>query len=220
MSASEHLRSRGHRRGMKILADFGDAIKDARLSAGLSFEEVGRRAGMSADKVWRAQHARLLTLSFVDAAQIAAVLGLDLVAATYPSGIAVRDAGQAKRVRTLIESVGRPLRYRADAVLPRGPDGKPDYRAWDLVLYGHGERTQVEVVAHLRDMQEQLRKHNLKRRDDPAAHFLLVLADTRHNRTVLREYGDLFSDLPRLRTANVLRALRQGEHPPTGLIFL
>jgi hypothetical protein len=60
----------------------------------------------------------------------------------------------------------------------------------------------------------------LKRRDDPPDHFVLLIAATRRNREVLRDHPELFSDLPRLRTANVLGALREGRHPPTGLMLL
>jgi len=49
--------------------------------------------------------------------------------------------------------------------------------------------------------------------------FLLVVADTQHNRQVLKEYGGLLPDLPRLRTASVLALLEAGKHPPTGYIL-
>ncbi len=80
-------------------------------------------------------------------------------------------------------------------------------------------RTGIELEARVRDVQAVTRRHALKRRDDPVDSFLLVLADTRSNRRVMDVYGDLLRHLPRLRTANVLAALRAGEHPPTGLIF-
>jgi hypothetical protein len=47
-----------------------------------------------------------------------------------------------------------------------------------------------------------------------------VVADTKHNRRVLAEFADLLADLPRLRTANALAALRAGRHPGTGHILL
>jgi hypothetical protein len=103
----------------------------------------------------------------------------------------------------------------------RNPPTPPtDLRAWDVVLYGHGQRTCIEYEVRLHDVQATIRRHNLKRRDDPPNQFLMVAADTRHNREVLRQYGDLFADLPRLRTANVLKALRAGQHPPSGLVVL
>ena len=69
-------------------------------------------------------------------------------------------------------------------------------------------------------MQATTRRHNLKRVDDRVDHFLLVVADTRHNRLVMREFASLLGDLPHLRTADVLSCLRAGKRPPTGWTFL
>jgi len=88
------------------------------------------------------------------------------------------------------------------------------------MIYGHGERTGVEFERRLYDIQAQLRRYNLKRRDDPVGHFLLVIANTRANRRVANEFSDLLTDLPRHRTATILGMLRAGQHPPTGLILL
>jgi hypothetical protein len=104
--------------------------------------------------------------------------------------------------------------------LPRQPDQPIDLRGWDAVLFGDGRRTGVELEARLTDVQALTRRHNLKRRDDPVDHFLLVVADSRHNRRVLREYAELFADLPHLRTAMVRKQLAAGQHPPTGLVIL
>lgn len=205
---------------MKILREFASEVLDARIRAGISQEELGRRLGMSGDKVGKIERAKLLTLSILDGAQMAAVLGLDLSARTYPNGATVRDAGQAKRLGILLSNVGAPLAFRTDVPLPRNPNEPIDLRGWDAILYGHLLRTAIEFEARLTDVQAMTRRHNLKRRDDPVDNFLLVVANTRHNRGVLRTYADLFADLPRLRTPNVLKLLRAGEHPPTGVVLL
>jgi transcriptional regulator with XRE-family HTH domain len=220
MAANDRLRGRGTRRGNDILVRFGNELREARISAGISQEELGRRLGMSGDKVWKIEHAKLNTLSILDAAEMAAVLGLDLSAKLFPSGVKVRDEGQARRIVRLLESVSSPLRYRTDVGLPQAAGGPTDLRGWDVVLYGHGVRTCIEYEVRLHDVQATIRRHNLKRRDDPSDQFLMVVADSRHNREVVRTYADLFADLPRLRTANVLKTLRAGQHPPTGLILL
>ena len=51
-------------------------------------------------------------------------------------------------------------------------------------------------------------------------HLLLVVADTRANRRILAEFRDLFVQLPRLRTASVLKTLSVGDHPPSGIILI
>ena len=219
MTANERLRTRGTRRAERILSEFALEIHDARVRAGLSQEEVGRRVGVSGDKVWKIEHQRLPSLSIRDACEIGAVLGLDFAARLYPNGALVRDAGQARRLLRLLTAVGKPLSYRTDVVLPSQGD-RLELRAWDAVIYGLGERTGIELEARLGDMQATARRHNLKRRDDPVDHFLFAVADTRHNRRVLGEFALLLSDLPRLRTATVLRLLRGGRHPPSGLILI
>ena len=93
-------------------------------------------------------------------------------------------------------------------------------RAWDACIYGLGERTAIELEMRLRDVQAVRRRYELKRRDDPPEHFLLLIADTRHNRRVLAEFGDLFQDLPRLRPSVVRACLAAGRHPPTGLLLV
>jgi len=218
MASNERLRTRGSRRAARILAEFAVEIRHARIRAGLSQEEVGRRVGVSGDKIWKIEHERLPSLSVVDACEIGAVLGFDLAARLYPNGAPVRDQAQAAKLLRLLLNVGEPLSYRTDVALPQR-EGQPDMRAWDAVLSGHGERTGIELESRLTDMQATTRRHNLKRRDDAVDHFLLVVADTRHNRRVVREFAELLPDLPRLRTASVLRLLRAGHHPPTALIL-
>jgi hypothetical protein len=103
--------------------------------------------------------------------------------------------------------------------LPPHPNGA-DQRAWDAEIRSPRERTAVELEMRLHDAQAVERRIALKLRDDPPDHFLLLIADTRHNRGVLTTYPGLFADLPRLRPTVVFRALEAGSHPPTGLLFI
>ena len=219
MVANERLRARGRRRAARTLADLASEFRHARVEAGISQRELGRRLGMSADKVWRIENERQHRLSIIDACEMAAVLGLDWSARAYPNGATVRDAGQARRLLPILAAVADPLTYGTDVALPRTDDA-PELRAWDTVIYGDDERTGIELESRLMDTQATVRRINLKRRDDPVDHFLLVVADTKHNRRVLAEFAILFAGLPRLRTANVLKVLREGRHPPTGIILV
>lgn len=215
MGANDRLRSRGLARARRILAELATEIREARLQAGVSQEEAGHRAGLSADKVWKVEHEELKTLSFDDACRLAAVLGLDVSVRTYPNGAPIRDAGQASRLMKLLVHVAKPLRYQTDAPLPR-TDAGLELRAWDALITGSGERTAVELESRLTDLQATTRRHNLKRRDDPVDHFLMVIADTRHNRRVVAEYAALLAELPRLDSSKVIDLLAAGNHPPTG----
>jgi transcriptional regulator with XRE-family HTH domain len=208
------------RRGRKVLMELGSEWLEARVAAGLAQEKLGIAIGMSGTKIGRIEHGRLPSLSILDAHELSAMLGLDLSIRLYPAGSPLRDEAQARRLRGILEHVRPPLRYRVDVPLAQHPDQPRDMRAWDAVLYGHGERTAIELESRLRDLQATVRRHALKRRDDPVDHFLMAVADTRTNRRVIYEFGALLPDLPRLRTGTVLKLLSAGQHPPTGFILV
>lgn len=174
---------------------------------------------MSADDVWRIENNRAPSLSFIDAARLGAVLGFDLSARFYPTGVRIRDAAQARLLSSFLGHVAAPLRYRTDVPLPQVPGQPRELRAWDGLILDETARTGIELEARLTDVQETTRRHALKRRDDSVDNFLLIIADTAHNRRVLADVGGLLPDLPRLRTDNVLRMLEAGRHPPTGYIY-
>jgi hypothetical protein len=175
---------------------------------------------MSAAKISRLERAQLPRLTIVDASRVAGVLGLDLVVRVYPGGSSLRDAAHVDRLRRILKHVRAPLRYRIDVPRPQRPDQPMEQRGWDAMLYGHGRRTGIELEMRLRDAQATIRRHGMKRRDDPVEGFLLVLADTRTNRRIYAENADLWPELPRLRTSRVLATFEAGEHPPSGIVFI
>ncbi|HET7181786.1 MAG TPA: hypothetical protein VFI15_06095 [Candidatus Limnocylindrales bacterium] len=132
---------------------------------------------------------------------------------------AVRDAGQARKLDAFLDHVRPPLRYRVEVGLP-ARDGAFEQRPWHAMIFGGGERTAIELEMRLRDVQAVRRRHDLKRRDDPTEQFLLLIADTRHNRRIVAEFAALLDDLPRLRPSDIHRALESGRHPPAGLLFV
>jgi transcriptional regulator with XRE-family HTH domain len=206
------------RRASRHMRELGEAFLEQRLVLGLSQQHVAKMAGIEQPRYGRIERAELAA-TVIELDRIATVLGLDLSMRAYPGGPAVRDAPQARRLAGFLAHVGVPLRYRVEVGLP-ARDGGYEQRAWDAMLFGHGERTACELEMRLRDVQAMRRRHDLKRRDDPTEHFLLLIADTRHNRQVVAEFADLFHDLPRLRPGDVYRKLEAGQNPPTGLLFV
>ena len=215
----QRLYDRGTNTGERRLREIGDEFKHRRIELGVSQLAVSRAARIERADYSRIERGKLERASIVDAARVAAVLGLDLWVRAFPSGTGLRDEGQAKGLGGLLACVRPPLGYRTEVGLPAQPD-RLELRAWDAQITGSGSKTSIEYEARLYDAQAQQRRWNLKRRDDPPDHFLLVIAGTRANRRVIREYSELFSDLPRLRTANVLKALEAGRHPGTGLVLV
>jgi len=189
-----------------------------RASRGLSQAAVASAARIDRSTYSRIERGVRPQVDFMALARIAAVLGLDIVVKTYPAGRPIRDAGHAKRLAALVGTIRAPLRARLEVPLPRTEE-RPEYRAWDAVVWGNGQRTAIELETRLYDVQAQLRAINLKRRDDPPDRFLLVLADTRTNRRIVADYPELFAELPRVRKARVVAALGAGVHPPSGVMF-
>jgi hypothetical protein len=103
--------------------------------------------------------------------------------------------------------------------VPIGPTG--DQRAWDALMLIEGAQVAVEAETRPRDVQLLQRRLAMKRRDDPRpAAVVLLLADTRYNRALVRNHGDaLRADLP-APGAGVLEALSQGRVPAGSGIVL
>ena len=219
MAATERQFDRGTRLGERRLREMGEEFRNKRMELGLSQLRVATAARICRTTYSRIEGGKWRSLTMLTAARIGAVLGLDVTIRCYPGSEPIRDAAQAKRVLQLKAEVTAPLRARSEVGLPQRTEW-PERRRWDLLVTGHGERTGFEFETRLYDAQAQQGRWNLKRRDDPVDHFVLVLADTRRNRQVLATYPDLFADLPRLMPATLMASLRGGQHPPTGLVLL
>ena len=219
MPAIERLLARGTAVATRQLVDVGEEFRERRLSLGRSQASVAAASRLSRSRYAWIEAGRIQSLTVFELNRIAAVLGLDAFLRLFPGGPAVRDAGQTSRLLKLLRLCAPPLRYRLEVALPPLSD-RWERRAWDAVLFGGGERTAIELQMRLRDVQAMRRRHELKRRDDPTEHFLLLIADTRHNRRVLAEFEDLFADLPLLRPSVVRAALEAGRHPPSGRVLV
>lgn len=219
VATRQRLLDKGASQGERRRREFGAEVKHRRIELGLAQREVADAAHVDRGSYSRIERGTWRALTFVTAARIAAVLGLDLSVKIDPAGPSIRDAGQTRRMATVLRSIQTPLRYRVEAPLP-AREGGFEQRACDCVIYGYGERTGVEFETVLHDVQAQRRRHALKLRGDAVDHFLLVIANTRANRRVLDASAEHFRELPRLRTATVLATLRAGRHPPTGHILL
>jgi transcriptional regulator with XRE-family HTH domain len=219
MAATDRAFDRGTRKGVRSIRALGEELRDQRLALGLSQRVVAEGAQISRARLSRIEGGKVPGLPIVEASQIAATLGLDLVVRVYPGAEPLRDAAHSERLMRLLKQARTPLSYQLEVPLPALPD-RPEQRAWDAVIRGGGARTAVELEMRLRDGQALERRINLKRRDDPTEAFILLVADTRTNRRILAEGTDLFGDLPRLRPSRVHAALNAGEIPPSGILLV
>ena len=153
--------------------------------------------------------------TIIGAAELLAVAGLGLSISIYPLGDPPRDRRHAELVMSLCSHVNAPLTWATEVPLPNAGD----VRGWDVVIRGRANRTGVEVVRVLNDVQGLSRRIALKRRDGGVNHLLVVIADTAPNRRALHDWPTFLPDLPRLNTSDVLASLERGEHPGDGLVF-
>jgi transcriptional regulator with XRE-family HTH domain len=212
----ERRLDRARRQVQRALDIVGEELRQARLQAGLTQGELGAVVGLSKSEISGIELGRARYVPYERLVLIAAALGLDLPLRTYPAGEPIRDAAQLAllpKLRTLLPPT---LRWRTEVPL----NVRGDRRAWDAVIEGRGWRVPVEAETRIRDVQALLRRIALKRRDDQSEVVILMVADTRHNRHVLRLAGpDLVAAFPTSGRA-ALAALSNGERPPGSAIVL
>lgn len=201
------------RRALQLI---GEELRNARLSAGLTQQQVGDAVGLSHTTISRIELGRAPHVSYETLVLIATVLGLDLPLRAFPSGEPIRDAGQVPLLGKLRIRLASALRWRTEVVV-RIPG---DRRAWDAAIGGTDWEVPVDAESRLRDVQAWIRRTGLKRRDDNRDVVILLVADTRHNRHVLRLVAaDLASEYP-IRSADALASLSRGEQPAGNAIVL
>jgi transcriptional regulator with XRE-family HTH domain len=200
------------------VGEISDEFRERRLIQAASQSHVSAAAGLSRTRYGIIERGSTTSLTVDELNRIAAVLGMVPSIRVYPDGVPVRDAGHATKLLHFLGPVRQPVTFRIEVPLPV-VEGRPERRAWDAVLFRGRERCAIELEMRLRDIQEVRRRTDLKRRDDPSESFLLLVADTRLNRSVLGEFTMLFADLPRLRLSQVHAAMAEGRLPPTGILL-
>ena len=209
MVSGEHRRDRARRLARRSLQIIGEEFREARLRAGMNQRELGLLAGTSHTTVSRIELGSAGRIPFETLVVIATILGLDLPLRAFPSGAPIRDAAQSALLARFRACLAPTLQWQAEVPL-RVPG---DRRAWDAVVSDRAWRVPVDAESRLRDVQACSRRTALKRRDDGADVVILLVADTRHNRAVLRLASpDLVADYP-LSGREALAALGCGERP-------
>ena len=216
MAVTRRARDIGAERAHRIVIELGRDLRDARRLSGLSQERVADSAGISHSHLSRIEHGLVPNLSIDLAARLASIVGLDLSVRTFASGAALRDIGQVRLLNRFRSIAASPITWRTEV----GVGGRRDPRAWDGVLAEGGDRAGVEAEVHIHDWQALDRRISLRQRDTGMEVVILVLADTHHNRAVLREIGpSLTTNFPEP-GATALRSLRRGHLPKASAIVL
>jgi transcriptional regulator with XRE-family HTH domain len=209
--SKERLAYLGLRRGERLLREYAEEVRTARLASGLSQRAVASAIGLSKSTVSRIELCDPPIPDLVTAARLARIVGLDLSVRCFPTDGALRDAAHVALIRRFLGNVDQAITRRLEAPV-RLPD---DLRAWDVLLAVGGLRIGVAAETRIRDLQALLRREQAKARDDSVDVILLVIAATRANRRALREAEPLLTEEFPMDTRAVLRSLRRGE-PPSG----
>lgn len=161
-------------------------VERGRRQHGLSLGALGDSVGMSRWQLGRLLKADRKALTVVEASCLLAAVGLELTTRMHPSGDPVRDVAHLSLLQRLRSRIHPTLRWWTEVPLPI----PGDRRAWDAVIRAADWSVGVEAETRVRDVQALERRVALKARDGAMDAVVLLLADTRHHRAVLRSARD------------------------------
>jgi transcriptional regulator with XRE-family HTH domain len=193
-------------------------IRRTRVDMGLSQTRIASHASISRDRVGRIERLRERDVPAGVLVRMADAVGLDLPLRAFPAGDPLRDAGQLRLLRRFEARLGPGWYWKHEVPLPI----PGDKRAWDSEGTFRTTRLVIDTEAEgrLGDFQAMLRRIALKRRDGQVARLVLVVADTRHNRDVLRaaarEFAAAFPADPR----RAIAQLREGIDPGDDVLLV
>jgi transcriptional regulator with XRE-family HTH domain len=209
MVTRERRLDRGRRQARRVLTTVREEFRETRLRAGLTQRQVGAAIAISHAEVSRIERGMATRVPYETLVTMGAVLGYDVPLRAFPSGDPIRDAAQLALLAKLRALLPAPLTWRTEVPL----DIPGDRRAWDALIGGPDRRVPVDAESRLRDVQACTRRVALKRRDDGSDVVILLVADTRHNRRVLRLAAPDLAGEFRTTGRAALDSLRNGERP-------
>jgi hypothetical protein len=147
---------------------------------------------------------------------MAAVLGMDVSLKLYPAGLPLRDGAQLALLGRFRSLLPEGIAWRSEVPIPI----HGDLRAWDASIAGRGWIAFIDAETRLRDIQALQRRTALKQRDTPTTRVILLIADTRTNRSIMAGLmAPLISDA--VPGPTLLARLAAGEDPAgCGVIML
>jgi len=198
------------RRAREQNTRIGDEARQARISQGLTIQQVSEASGVAWSSVRRVERGDP-GVSVMTACAVTEAVGLDLVLRTYQGrSLSLRDTGQLTHAEWLCERVHPSLHPNLELLI--GQHGA----AIDVVFFGPEEIIATEIERMAADFQGQYRRANLKREALAALHrrpvrLVMAIADTARNRAALEPHlAFIRSTLP-AGTREVLTALSAGK---------
>jgi transcriptional regulator with XRE-family HTH domain len=208
MATRDTEAARGARRSRLLRDRTADALGAARRGAGLSLREVARRISVSPETIRRLERGDRAATTIDLAARISAAVGLELAVSLHPNGDPLRDRGHLQLLARLARRLPSGLRWRVEVPVPI----TGDLRSGDaMVTVAEGDIL-IEAETRIDDLQAIERKGAAKARDLGAVRLVLLIADTRHNRQVMRDHPELRARFP-IDTRTCLARLAAGHDP-------
>lgn len=186
-------------------------MRDVRVAAGLTHDEIAKVIGVARSNVTRLEAGKTSDVGIVRLSEMASVLGYEISVGLHPIGDPVRDKGQLACGRRFEALLSDRWRVSDETLLP----GAGEQRAWDKLLrlinatppYVVG----VDIESRAWDVQAIVRRTRGRERDGHVDAILLVLADTAHNRRIGDELrsalGPEYATSPR----SLMVGLRKGD---------
>jgi transcriptional regulator with XRE-family HTH domain len=193
-------------------------IRRARVGAGLSQTLVAAHASVSRYRVGRIERLRERDVPASVLVRMADAVGLDLPLRAFPAGDPLRDAAQLRLLGRFEASLGAGWSWRHEVPFPI----PGDKRAWDSEGTHVVTRLVIDSEAETRlgDAQALVRRISLKRRDGQAGRLVLVVADTRNNREVLRSAAREFAAAFPVDARRGIAKLREGIDPGADVLLV
>jgi transcriptional regulator with XRE-family HTH domain len=204
-----------------LLARSVSELRQARLTAALSHDQLARELGWSPTAVGRFESGQREDIGIVALSEIASVLGYEVSVGLHPIGDPVRDKGQLACGRRFDAVLSDRWRVTGETLLP----GAGEQRAWDkllrLVVSSPRYLVGADIESRVWDVQAIVRRTRARERDGQVDHILIVLADTAHNRRVADELRGALGKDYATGSRRLLRALRLGERlPGSGVVLI
>jgi transcriptional regulator with XRE-family HTH domain len=192
----------------------------ARVAAGLSLRDAAAASGASHQQLARFERGDLDRVSIAELGAWCAVVGLDLSIRAYPAGDPIRDRAQLALLERFRARLHPSLRWRTEVPFSI----ERDLRAWDAEVSGTASerwRVRVEAETNVADGQALERRLQLKIRDDPVGHVVLLVSETRANRQAIRLLKDGLRETLPLDSRVMMAALGTGRDPGgSGIVIL
>jgi transcriptional regulator with XRE-family HTH domain len=216
MGSRERAVEAGAARARDILSRVTAEAREARLSAGLGQDDVARALGISRSQYSRIERGASSDLTIDRVARLFTILGMDLAVRAYPAGDPIRDAAQVALLGRLRERCHPSIRWRTEVAFPI----PGDLRAWDATAICPAFRAGVEAETRIRDVQALDRRMALKERDGGMDRLILVVLDSRSNRSALRSAEAILRARFPIRGARALDLLGAAVDPGSNALIV